>query len=400
MDKVKTGCWLLVLAGLIFAVTGCNESQVQKKQAMKAKWEADTAQAKVPLMNDMIARGDIQQAKKMLQQCLQDNPANPHYHILMGRIHFIEENRVQARECFQAAVDLDKQLPEGWFYLGVLAVLDKTYDLAIEYYKIACALDPENTEYAISMADVLMENGQSDQAAQRLESNLERHSQDLDLILALAQIKHQSGQTVQAVQIYEQALLLHGDEARILEPCAYGYIALGKWDLASRAFEKLLPHHKNDKVRYYSTLRSVAMCSMNCGRYDRAMACYDELSVPFREDADIWLSMAQCALGADDAEQAVYYAQKALKYEPMLPKAYAVMGSSYYLKADYNRSLDTFNRITADDQLGGFSWFMVGRCYQQLGYAEQADAAYKRAHEFDPESELMKVFLKKTVQSL
>ncbi len=400
MDKVKTGCRLLILVGLLFAVAGCNESQAQKKQAMKDKWQADTAQSKVPLIDQMIMRGDIRQAKKMLQQCLEESPTNPHYHLLMGRVYFIEESTVQARTCFQTALELDDQLSAGWFYLGALAVLDKTYGLAIEYYEKACELDPENTEYIISLSDVLVETGQTFQATQRVESRLDRNSHDLDLMLALAQIKYQSGQTDQAVKIYEQALLMHGDEPRILEPCAYGYIALGRWASAVKIFDKLLPHYKDDKVRYYSMLRSIAMCSMNCGRYDRAMDCFDELSVVFRQDADIWLSMAQCALGSDDADQAVYYAQKALKCQPMLPKAYAVMGSSYYLEGDYNQSLDTFNRITADEELGGFAWFMVGRCYQQLGYAEQADAAYQRAHEFDPESELMKVFLKKTVQSL
>jgi tetratricopeptide (TPR) repeat protein len=400
MENLKQTGWWFVLAAVIFAVCGCNDGQMLKKQAMLEQWKADTAREKVPLVESMIDRGDIAQARKMLTECLEKDPSNADYFFLMGRIYFIEDNIAQARQCFETAVELDDQLASGWHCLGALAVLEKDYDTAATHYETACRLDPANADYVVSLAEVLVEIGQGDEARQRVSAMLDRHSRNLDLILALAQIQQRAGHVDQAVALYEEALLLHGEIPEILSPCAYGYLAMNQWADAARMFEKLLVYHKDDKVHYYATLRSLATCSFHAGRYRRAMACYDELSVAFRDDASVWLNMARCALGADDADQAIHYARKALKYQPDSPGAIAVLGSTCYLKGDYEQSLDHFSRLTGDEALAGFAWFMTGRCCQQLGRAEQASAAYQRARDVDPESELMTLFLKQTVEAL
>jgi cytochrome c-type biogenesis protein CcmH/NrfG len=43
---------------------------------------------------------------------------------------------------------------------------------------------------------------------------------------------------------------------------------------------------------------------------------------------------------------------------------------------------------------------MSGRCYQQLGRNRQANVAFERAEELDPDNELIASFLKKTVHPL
>lgn len=400
MENVKTYSGIVLIAAVLLMTAGCNESAAQKKQAMHDKWRADSAQSKVPLITGMIERGEITQARNMLTQCLKDDADNPHYLLLMGQVEFAEEDYPAARQHFQAAIEGDDQLGPAWHCLGVMETLDRSWDRAIEDYRKACQLEPENTRYVISLSDVLVKTGQGDLAAEMIDNSLRRHAQDMELILALAQIKQQGGRTDQAVGLYEQALLLFGDQPEILSPCAYSYMSQGKWAKATDMFERLLSHYKDHPELYNSTLRSLAACSFNCGNYGRAMSCYDELSVTYRDDADIWLSMAQCALGADDTEKAVYYAKKALKQKAYLPGAHAVLGSCYYLKQDYSQSLDSFHRITDDQELGGFAWFMAGRCYQQLGQTEQASVAYQRAEKLDPDGELITVFLKKTVQSL
>ncbi len=401
MENIKrTGC-AIVLAGLLLAICGCTESHAQKRAAMEAKWQSDTAEAKLAMINDMLDRGDVDQAKTTIQQSFDEDETHPQYHLLMGRIHFIEDNRQEAHQSFQTAVELDEQLAAGWDYLGSLAVLEKDYPQAIECYEKARMFEPTNAGYVIRLADVLSETGRNVQADQLLSEILDRYPQNLELMLALAQIKQRAGHFDEAITVYEQAQLLHGDLPEIVSACGYSYLAKGQWSQAARKFEKLLNHYKNeDKARYFATLRSIAVCSFNSGNYGRAMDCYDELSVEHRNDPVIWLSMAQCALGADQADKAIYYARKALKLQPHFPRAHAVLGSSYYLKGDYEKSLDSYRHITSDDNLGGFAWFMSGRCWQQLGDTEQASAAYQRAEKLDPDSELMNLFLKQTVQSL
>ena len=50
--------------------------------------------------------------------------------------------------------------------------------------------------------------------------------------------------------------------------------------------------------------------------------------------------------------------------------------------------------------VAAFAWFMTGRCYRQLGQTVQANSAFDRAEQLDPNNELVTVFLKRTLESL
>jgi cytochrome c-type biogenesis protein CcmH/NrfG len=43
---------------------------------------------------------------------------------------------------------------------------------------------------------------------------------------------------------------------------------------------------------------------------------------------------------------------------------------------------------------------MTGRCYQQMGRSRQANIAFERAEKLDPDNQLIKSFMKKTVHPL
>ncbi|MHC4834971.1 MAG: tetratricopeptide repeat protein, partial [Planctomycetota bacterium] len=77
-----------------------------------------------------------------------------------------------------------------------------------------------------------------------------------------------------------------------------------------------------------------------------------------------------------------------------------VLGSAHYMQGLYDQSLKAFYKITDDDELAGFAWFMTGRCYQQLGRSRQANIAFERAEKLDPDNQLIKSFMKKTVHPL
>ncbi len=367
---------------------------------MVAGWQQSTATAKIPLVEDLIERGELEEAKKTLEKCLQGDPQSALLHLLAGRIHFIEGRTEQARSCFEKAVELDPELSEGWHQLGSLAVMENDYDLALNYYGKTLALQPARAEYRASVADILVQLGQIEQAKETLQAGLRQQPRNLELLLAMARLHHQLGDIQQAIQTYEQALLMHGNHPGVLEPCGYAYVALKKWDKAAGKFTALLEKCQPETVHYNVVLRSLAMCSFNAGNYNLALDCYDKLSVVNREDPEIWVGMAQSALGLDDTKRAIHCADKALQLKPTWSEAYAVLASAQYMQGQYEKSLDTFHVIIHDDELSGFAWFMMGRCYRQMGQTAEAESAFERAEQLDPDSDLVTAFLKETVQSL
>lgn len=400
MEKGKYIAVIAVSGLLTLIAAGCNDAYANKKQAMEAHWQESAAAAKIPVMEDLIERGEIEEAKKMLTKCLRKDPQLPALYLVSGKIHFIEGRTAQARQDFENAVRLDAALAEGWHLLGSLAAAERDYDTALAHYTKALELAPTNTVYRVSLSEIRSRQGQTEQAEEILRQGRRFQPADLDLLLALAQLHQRNGNIEQAIRLYEQAELMHGDNPRILEPCGYAYVALRKWSKAAEKFDQLLEHTEPDTTHYNVLLRSLAMCSFSAENYGRAMACYDRLSVVYRDDPAVWMGMAQSALALDDTARAVYCANRALLFQPGWPKACAVLGSALYLEGDYEHALDAFDKITADDEFAAFAWFMTGRCYRRLGRTVRADDAFDRAEQLDPDNELIKTFLKRTMQSL
>lgn len=395
--KVVTG---ILLAGLLIAAFGCNETHAQKKKAMVEQWEISAANAQLPAVENMIEQGRIDEAKKALTEAIQADPKNPQAHVLIGRIHAIEGRTVQAREAFEKAVNLDAKLDQAWHFLGALAVLEKDYPQAIECFQQAIDLMPSKAEYIVSLSEVYTETDQMDQAQAAIDKGLSIQPQNLDLILSKARLYQQTSKVAEAIGLYEQARIMHGDIPQVLEPAGYAYISQKQWAKAAEQFDSLLKQHTESDPRYHSTMRSLARCLFNSKQYASALRWYDKLSVVYREDMDIWLDMAQAALGLEDSKRAAYCANKVIKLNPSNVQAYAVLGSAHYLQGHYDQSLKAFHRIADDEEFGGYAWFMSGRCYQQQGRSRQANIAFERAQKLDPENPLIVSFLKKTVHPL
>ena len=397
IHKVVTG---VLLAGLLIAAFGCNETYAHKKKAMVEQWEQSTAHAQLPAVKNMIEQGRITEAKETLIECIQTDPEMPEAFVLIGRIHAIEGRNDQAREAFETAIKLDSQSDPAWHFLGALAVLEKDYERALECYQKALDLMPANADYIISISEVYAETDQLDKAQAVIDQGLSTHPQNLELMLSKARFCQQVGQTDEAIRVYEQALVMHGDSPQVLEPAGYAYIAQDNWKRAAEKFELLIKQYPEDNPRYNITMRSLARCLFNSKQYAGALFWYDKLSVVYRDDAELWMDMAQAALGLNDPKRAAYCANNAIKAKPSWPQAYAALGSAHYLQGLYDQSLKAFYKITDDDELGGFAWFMSGRCYQQLGRNRQANVAFERAEKLDPDNELIASFLKKTVHPL
>ena len=395
--KVLTGVFL---TGLLIAVSGCNDSHALKKQEMIDQWETSSANAQLPVIEDMIEQGRIEEAKKSLIECIQFDSKNPQAYILMGRIHAIEGRNDQAREAFEKAIKLDEQNDQAWHFLGALAVLEKDYDRALECYSQALDLMPAKADYAISLSEVYAEIDQLEKARQAIDQALSMQPQNLELMLSKARLYQQDGQIDVAVRTYEQARIMHGDIPEVLEPAGYAHIAQNAWKQAAEKFDLLMKQYTEDDPRYNATMRSLARCLFNAEQYASALFWYDKLSVVYRDDATIWMDMAQAALELNDPKRAAYCANNVIKAKPSWSQAYAVLGSAHYMQGLYDQSLKAFYKITDDDELGGFAWFMSGRCYQQLGRNRQANIAFERAEKLDPDNQLIASFLKKTVHPL
>jgi tetratricopeptide (TPR) repeat protein len=378
----------LVLVGLL---SGC-ETHAQHKKAMVEKWEQSTAEAKLETVDTLLEQGQLAQAEKIVLSCLQSDPDWALAHFAQGRIYLIRERYNSARAAFEKAVAADPQMHDAWSHLAAVCFLEGRNSQALDAYQKAIDLQPDNPEDIVGAAQVYMSDNDLDSAGRLLDQALAKQPYNHQLLLGMAQLHQQAGQTDQAARCYEQALLKTPQNTAILNALGYCYIATKEWARAAETFERLLKLSEDDAGRQM-TLSTLAMCEFNAGRYDRALQCYDRLSVLCREDPEVWLNMAQAALAANRIDRAADNAQRALRLKPGWTQAWAVLGAAQYLKGEYTQALRSLAYLRNDDTLGGFGWFMSGRCYSRLGQTAKAQSAYQQAAGCGPNSPLVAHFL-------
>jgi tetratricopeptide (TPR) repeat protein len=181
--------------------------------------------------------------------------------------------------------------------------------------------------------------------------------------------------------------MLIRNDSSIAETLGYYYVFSSRWSEGAEIFNKLIEQCQDEqKKRLY--LQTAALCSMNCAQYDRAVNCYNELSVKERDNAEIWVKMGQAALGAGAAERAFMCGERALALQPGNVNAIALVGCAQYSMGDYTAAIKSFEKLTSGNKNEGISWLMRARCYEKLGRKDEAGQAYKKALEIEPHSEL------------
>lgn len=379
----------VILSGML---AGC-ATQADSKKTAAEQWEKTALPAKLSTVENLIERGQTAEARETLQKCLQVDPDLAAAHFMMGRVQVIENQSAEACASFEKTVALDATFDAAWYHLGVLSFLDGNTEQALDAYQKALALNPAKTEYITAIAQLYMKTDRIEQARLLLDEKLAQQPQDRDLLLCMAELTHRMGQLDKTTALYERVLRINAKDSQIIELLGYCYIAQKDWSNATRTFERLL-EVVDEEARKESVLNTLALCALNANRYSQALSCYDKLSLLRRDDAEVWLNMAQAALGADLPKRASYSAQKALLLKPSWPQAYAVLGSAQYLQAEYDEALASFARVCDDSELGGFAWFMTGRTYARLGQTANADTAYKKAGDRGTDSLLISRFLK------
>jgi len=372
---------------VVLAVCAGCESQAQSKRAARQRWDKMSARIKLALAQQQYDAGNYDRATEAVQRCLSTDPNNAAARGLYGKLLLGNGRRDEAIGQLSFALELDEKLHESWYWLGVAAEENRDYEKAYAHYGKALSLEPTNVDYILAVADAQVAQNNYSEAAKLLTRKMSVLPRDVSLKVAAAELMGRMGRDERAIELYKQAMLMTGDNGGIAEALGYCYVFSGKWDEAAEIFDSLLKQCRDEqKKKLY--LQVTALCSMNGGRYGRAVNCYSQLSVEERDNAEIWVKMGQAALGAGAPNRAFICGQKALALQPGYTDAIALIGCAQYAKGDYAAALRSFGRIAADRKNAGFSWLMRARCYEQLGQTNKAERAYKRALQINPGSEL------------
>ena len=128
-----------------------------------------------------------------LRRIISKDPQNAEAYFMMGMMFRSLEEMDKAKNAFQAAVEMDPELIDGWLLLGNIYEAEGN-PLALQYFKSSTQADPNNIEALHSLAFYLQNHNQIDEALQiyRQINGINRNYPDAYLnagILLLEQMK-------------------------------------------------------------------------------------------------------------------------------------------------------------------------------------------------------------------
>lgn len=379
---------VLIISTIVISclvLSGC-ESFKDKETAAELRWNKTSAEIKLKVARESFNNQRLDQAKKVVDECIKVAPEMGGAYLLAGEIELAKYNTTKAAEYFLNAIEHDSTLADAWFLLGYTAEQNSENEKAGKCYLEAHRLDKGNVKYILSVARAYISQGDYQQAKSFLEKNMRTGGNDTAMKITAANLCMKTGDYDDAIKYYRQAILLSNGDRTVMESLGYCYIAANRWEKAAGIFSKL-SETSSDTNQYLDIL---AICEMNSGQYAKAASRFDKVSADNRDNAQFWVKLGQAHLGGNSGMAAYACANRALKLEPAMLDARNLKIASLYIMKDYRECINSAEKVIENFSNCSFAWMMAGRSYEKLGNIEKAQNAYNQSLKLEPDNQNLK----------
>lgn len=309
----------------------------QVAQARAALTEAvklspGTPESRTALAELLLAQGETDMALEHAGAALQLNPRNVQAALITGDAYLRKGDYSKSKQVYQA---IAKALPNesiGPYRLGLVAHAEKNDAKALAYFEDALAKKPAAIEPVAQIAMVLMAQGKSSEARERIMRQLEISPTSAPLYNMLGQLWMTQKDLEKAEMAFKKTIDL--DNALLLAYMNLGqvYFQSGKTDLAVKEYETVLV--KDPQSIQAHMMLGIIHASQK--EYDKAKARYEDilkLNSRFAPAANnlAWILVEQ----GGNIDVALSYAQTAREQKPDDPYVADTLGWIYYKKNAY-----------------------------------------------------------------
>lgn len=261
----------------------------------------------------------------------------------------------QSDEAFRELQKLADKFPANARYpilIGDLYLEQMKPDKALEYYEKACAIDPENPYYTVSMANYYELAGNPEAAEAQIRIALVNDKLDTELKVGILtryiqQLqKNKNRTTVGANTLFQTLLELHPEEIEL----------------------KLL----------YANLLSMQ------GNHDEAHFQLQLVTEMDPENEGAWQQLLNLSIQAQDFDEVIQVCKKGIGIFPEEPMYYFYMGLANYQQENFQEAIEAFQKglliIPENDRMLRSDFYgQIGDTYFKMKKLEESFDAYEEA---------------------
>ncbi|MGH6715412.1 MAG: tetratricopeptide repeat protein [Bradyrhizobium sp.] len=250
---------------------------------------------------------------------------------------------VQAEKCGRQALAIDPGHADSLHLMGLLCLLSKQFDLAVEWFAQAIRIKADTADYFFNLAVALQHQGRIDDAIKSYDRGLTLRGDFAEGWYKLAQLLLQQGRRDEAGLAFDQAIKTNPRYLEAVNASALLYLEAGSYDAAIARFDQSLQIKPGDAGAFH--LRGVAHFRLK--RFDEAYADIAKALelAPDHPEVTANLGLVLQRLGRD--EEALAYSDRALALKPDLAGAFNNRGTSLQGLHRFDEALASFERAIA-----------------------------------------------------
>ncbi len=220
-----------------------------------------------------------------------------------------------ARARFEAAVEIDGKLWEGWHDLGVLRAQDGDDDGAVAAFEKALAVNPAHAPTRLARAESLRRLGKVKDARADYEATLRETADDdpmrRDAAARLASLLRDAGNFDDAIDVLRDTLRVSGANSRVYTELCLIYMAQNREELAVLVIGRAIELDAKDPAVY----NALALLYLRQGKAQEAFDRFDHATSLDPTYIDARFNKASVLLDAGD------YTRAKQELETLLTKA-------------------------------------------------------------------------------
>lgn len=385
------------------ALTGCGsgsgkyttefkEERAQAKAVLKAATAYDMAQ-------QSYLAGDLDKALDNIDESIAMNDQVAKSHVLKGRILLELTEFDRSLASLETAVELDVDEDTGestnheaHYFQGIIYERIANGQLALRSFQMAADIDPSDPQYAVAVAETLIDLDRIEEARAFLEQDT-THEHNAGVNQTLGHIALMQSDTQGAVDRFEQAHLLAPDSTDIMEDLAGAQMKVGRFAEAEYTISRLLQQEGSEDRR--DLLHLKAQCLLEVDRPVDAREVLIKLTESDAGQADVeaWIALGNVAYKLSDMARLRTASARVVALTPNRFEGYLLRGLWERAQGHPSRALKSLNRaiqLRGDDVT---PLIVTGIVQREMGDIRGAREVFEMARREEPNNQTVLEFI-------
>lgn len=315
-------------------------------------------------------------AKELEEFAKQNNSASSNDLLEEGKTYYNNGEYDKAIEIFKKAVELNPNDDDSWRWLGNSYNRNGQIEEAIKYYLKAAELNPDDSRNWFNLGISYSNNEQYKEAINSFLKVVELNPDDSYSWYGLGNSYIKNKQVEDAIKSLLKATELNSNDYQSWLDLAISYIHNEQYEEAIEPLLKAIELNPNNA----GDLSLLGYVYKINGQYEEAIKYLSKAKELNPDGFDNWYELGEAYLYNGQFQEAIETLLKAVELNPD-EDIWRLLGMSYRLNEQYEEAMNSFIEATKLNQDNNINWYAIGDLFYIQGAYEEATEYLKKSIE-------------------